>query len=103
MKAALTKLAIVAAMAARGLAGAVPEFPYDRNTASNCNWWQDNVGTEDTDCWMIPAIWEITPEDFIKWVSRPRNQLNSSTRATVANGDMPRTPPFRTTRASLTI
>jgi hypothetical protein len=65
---AATAYAIVAAALAAGVsAGTTPKYHTDPNTTPKCSFWWDNEGNYD--CFDIPWLWDITPEDYIKWVS----------------------------------
>jgi hypothetical protein len=49
------------------LGGWTPSYNSDANTPKNCNYWFDNSG--DYPCMAIPFLAEITPEQYLAWVS----------------------------------
>lgn len=46
---------------------AKPNYPSDPNTTPYCSWWWDN--DDSVHCEDIPEAFDITMDDFVRWVS----------------------------------
>lgn len=49
------------------LSGDTPGYPPASNSSPYCTWWFDADGYET--CEELAAFWDITMEDFVRWVS----------------------------------
>jgi hypothetical protein len=47
--------------------GAEPGFPASPDTTPYCTWWWDNDGS--IPCELMAEAWEISWDDFVRWVS----------------------------------